>query len=169
MIDKGVMDGITNPVARGMIIENTRPDFSLVRARIRLDCKAPTPSDEIDINGVCKPTDLTFRLRFSPVRMNAGAVYKRKIGAPFLLECRMLPPKGLCRLTGYEQLMESENPVLIWLRENTTIDEATFKTALNNPYLWVPFCLKYKEYAKKTGTYVMIDYRINNPYEGDGK
>jgi hypothetical protein len=131
-----------------------------------MDCKAPQPLDELDVQGVCKPTDLTYAIRFSPVRTQKGASFKIKMSKPFLLKCNMLYPKGQIRVKGYEDIVSRGDEVTKWLVENTTLDEETFNTARDNPYLWVPFCLRYGDYAKKTGTYVMTDYRINNPFNG---
>lgn len=155
---------VKNPIAKGMIVENSKLNFGLVRARVRLDCKRPEKFDSIDINGECKPTDLLFYLTFFPV--NSTRMQKKKFARPFILRCNMLPPKGMCRLAGYADLMNAKNPVLVWIRENTNISKATFRMALENPYLRVPFCLKYAAYAKKTGTYVMTDFRVNSPFAG---
>ena len=160
---------LKNPIARGVFIESIPNEKVLGRARIRLDCKAPDKFDEPSITGVCRPTNLCFSLRFSPTRGYRKCSIRKKMHTPFILRCNMIPPKGQIRLHGYEDLMSSEDEVLIWLRENTNISQDTFDVALNNPYLSVPFCLNYGEYKKKTGTWVMIDYRMNNPYGGSDK
>ena len=163
MRNKVDLTKVKNPFVKQIIMENTRPDFEMACARVRLDCKAPKPTDEVDINGMCKPTDLDFRVRFCPTLTSYGG--KFKTAKPFMLKCNMILPKGIIRLHGYEDMMESKNEVLIWLRENTHVCKATFDTAVNNPYMWVPFSLDYRKYKRKTGTWCMTDYAINNPWE----
>ena len=152
--------------AKRLIIENTKISFEAARARIRLDCKKPDKFDELGLDCECKPTDLVFAVRFSPVMTRAGAPLKLKMEKPFLLKCKMIRPKGQIRLYGYEDMTKCDNEIVKWIRENCIVSESTFRMALENPYLWIPFSLDYEAYAKKTGTYAMTDYGINHPYEG---
>lgn len=169
MID---LDKIENPMARRIAIENMKYPSTLAFARIRFDCKAPEEEDYEDIVSTheCHTCDLLFSLRYSPITMSREmASGKRGNYKPFILKSGLILPRGVMRLKDYDDLMSSEVPAAIWIRENTNISEDVFTQARTNPYMIVPFCLDYRKYKEKTGTWAMTKFAYFKDKEGKGE
>lgn len=147
-------------LAREIAIARTHPAPWLSRIKIRLDGTLPTADEPEDINGPCRSTNLQYFVSYIPnYRKSYGKWHAAK--RKFLIWCDLIPPKGRCRVGGYEDMLSMKKPEAIhWLVEWCDISEDTFRIAAYNPNMKIPFTLNIKKYMDAHEIPVLCEYSI---------